>query len=254
MAALTNFLKLLKPEKNDYVDVDKHISENYDKIDSKMQELNTSNSGKLDKGAVSTEYDTAKKIEDKIKAAQGTADNKLNKGSLPATVPDGKAIYDLLENNGGINIDPNLLYLNDVGTKTAGKLYLDRNKKGLFECVQTTTATTNSTTYFVDISNKASADRLANLVNYKFESKKCNFGGTINFYKYGNIGIISIEEVAFKNTQLVCSLPTWFDPKHSVFFAGCNAIQPIEITINNNGIIGFGEVTGISASAAVILN
>ena len=82
MAVLTNFLKLLKPEKNDYVDVDKHISENYDKIDSKMQELNTSNNGKLDKGAVSSEYDTAKKIEDKIKEAQSTADNKLDKGNV----------------------------------------------------------------------------------------------------------------------------------------------------------------------------
>lgn len=77
MAVLTNFLKLLKPEKNDYVDVDKHISENYDKIDSKMQELNTSNSGKLDKGAVSSEYDTAKKIEDKIKEAKKIADNAI---------------------------------------------------------------------------------------------------------------------------------------------------------------------------------
>lgn len=83
MAILTNFLKLLKPEKNDYVDVDKHISENYDKIDSKMQELSTSNNGKLDKGAVSTEYDTAKKIEDKIKTTQSTVDNKLNKGNVP---------------------------------------------------------------------------------------------------------------------------------------------------------------------------
>lgn len=82
MAVLTNFLKLLKPEKNDYVDVDKHISENYDKIDSKMQELSTSNSGKLNKGAVSSEYDTAKKIEDKIKAAQGTVDDKLDKGNV----------------------------------------------------------------------------------------------------------------------------------------------------------------------------
>ena len=122
---------------------------------------------KLDKGAVSTEYDTAEKIEAKIKEAQSTADNKLNKGSLPATVPDGKTIYDLLENNGGINIDTALLYLNDAGTKTAGKVYFDRNKKGLFECIQTTTSTTNSTTYFVDISNKASADRLANLFPFE---------------------------------------------------------------------------------------
>lgn len=79
MALLTKFLKLVKPKKNDYVDVEKHISENYDKIDNKMEELSNSNDEKLNKGNVSSEYDTAKKIEDKIKAVQGTADNKLNK-------------------------------------------------------------------------------------------------------------------------------------------------------------------------------
>ena len=67
MAILTKFLQLLKPERNDYVDVEKHLSENYDKIDTKMEELSNSNDKKLDKGAVSTDYDTAKKIEDKIK-------------------------------------------------------------------------------------------------------------------------------------------------------------------------------------------
>lgn len=66
MAILTNFLKLLKPEKNDYVDVDKHISENYDKIDSKMQELSTSNSGKLDKGNIPSDWDSAEKIKNKV--------------------------------------------------------------------------------------------------------------------------------------------------------------------------------------------
>lgn len=127
--------------------------------------LNEELAKKFNKGAVSSEYDTAAKMEAKIKAAQGTADNKLNKGNLPATIPDAKGIYDLLENNGGLNIDPNLLYLNDAGTKTQGKVYFDRNKKGMFECIQTTTSTTNSTTYFVDISNKASSDRLDNLIN-----------------------------------------------------------------------------------------
>ena len=75
MAILTSFLKLLKPERNDYVDVDKHISENYDKIDTKMQELNNSNIEKLDKGAVSEEYNTAKKIEDKIIGILETINN-----------------------------------------------------------------------------------------------------------------------------------------------------------------------------------
>lgn len=79
MAILTKFLKLLKPEKNDYIDVEKHLSENYDKIDTKMEELSNSNDKKLNKGAVSSEYDTAKKIEDKIKTVQSTANNKVSK-------------------------------------------------------------------------------------------------------------------------------------------------------------------------------
>ena len=74
MAILTKFLKLLKPERNDYVDVEKHLSENYDKIDAKMEELSNSNDKKLDKGAVSLEYDTAKKIEEKIKEAKKAGD------------------------------------------------------------------------------------------------------------------------------------------------------------------------------------
>ena len=93
-------------------------------------------------------------------------DTKLPKGSLPTTIKSGKDLYDMLENNGGINIDTALLYLNDAGTKTAGKVYFDKNKKGLFECIKTTTNTVNSTEFFVDISNKASSDRLANLMKF----------------------------------------------------------------------------------------
>lgn len=46
-------------------------------------EINNKLGAKLDKEAVSTEYDTAKKIEDKIKTAQSTANNKLDKGTVP---------------------------------------------------------------------------------------------------------------------------------------------------------------------------
>lgn len=58
------------------------------------------------------------------------------------------------------------MYLNDTGTKTQGKVYFDKNKRGLFECIKTTTSTVNSTEFFVDISNKASSDRLSNLNDY----------------------------------------------------------------------------------------
>mgnify|MGYP001257913285 CR=1 FL=1 len=54
MGILTNFLKLLKPEPNDFVDVVKHISENYDKLDenakSNNETLTNLSNNKLDKG------------------------------------------------------------------------------------------------------------------------------------------------------------------------------------------------------------
>ena len=75
MAFITNFLKLLKPQPNEYINVTTQISENYDKIDAKMEELSNSNDEKLDKGAVSTDYDTAKKIEEKIKEAKKAGDD-----------------------------------------------------------------------------------------------------------------------------------------------------------------------------------
>ena len=88
---------------------------------------------------------------------------KLNKGSLPAKIIDAKGLYDLIENNSGLNFDTALLFLNDSGTKYVNKIYFDRNKKGMFKCISQTTATTNSTSYFVDISNEANSAQLRNL-------------------------------------------------------------------------------------------
>lgn len=51
MSIITNFLKLIKPEKNDYVDVEEHISNNYDKIDTWARDLviNDLENGGVDK-------------------------------------------------------------------------------------------------------------------------------------------------------------------------------------------------------------
>ena len=131
-------------------------------------------------------------------------DTKLPKGSLPVTVPDGKTIYDMLENNGGINIDTALLYLNDAGTKTAGKVYFDKNKKGLFECIKTTTNTVNSTEFFVDISNKASADRLTNLFKSSIIARNINSTTEIDFSGYNIILIyVTLEKEAIVEQTIV---------------------------------------------------
>ena len=115
---------------------------------------------------------------------------KLNKGSLPAKISDAKGLYDLIENNSGLNFDPNLLFLNDAGTKYVNRIYFDRNKKGMFKCISQTTATTNSTSYFVDISNNSNSDQLRNLQTYnstspdysKKQSVSVNFIAPTNGY------------------------------------------------------------------------
>ena len=197
------------------------VSSEYDtakKIEDKIKTAQSTANNKLDKGTVSAEYNTAAKMEAKIKVAQqtatnagSTANNKLTKGSLPAGITDAKGIYDLIENNSGLNFDPNLLFLNDAGTKTQDKIYFDRNKKGLFRCTQTTTTTTNSTTYFEDISNKSSADRLANLV----------YISSINNWKVIKIlnFILMQKKVIFSGLELhKIELPISLNGEYSIIF------------------------------------
>lgn len=60
-------LTLHKPALDDYVDVEKDLNENYRKIEEWANSSGTELDNKFDDGGVSTDYDTAKKIEDKIK-------------------------------------------------------------------------------------------------------------------------------------------------------------------------------------------
>lgn len=90
MAIFTKFLNLLKPQPNDYINVEEHLGKNYDKIDEGIEKISNE---KLDKGAVSEEYNTAKKIEDKIKETIKKAE-RLPIGSIldypvDAVVPPG---------------------------------------------------------------------------------------------------------------------------------------------------------------------
>ena len=71
-----------------------------------------------------------------------------------------------IRNVAGGEFDPDLLFLNDTGTKTAGKLYYDRLKSGVFKCIKQTTSTVNSTEFFVDVSSLQNANRLDNLISY----------------------------------------------------------------------------------------
>ena len=102
-----------------------------------------------------------------VKGIDDSNNEKLDKGLLPSTLSTAEKIVSALQANGGLKFDPDLLYLNDEGTKKVGYYYLDRLKNGIFECLVETTTTVNDSSKFRDISNKASADRLDNLIKVK---------------------------------------------------------------------------------------
>ena len=92
MGILTNFLKLLKPEPNDFVDVVKHISENYDKLDENAETTNQSLKGlkndKLDKGTYpGTATDIKNEIDGKVSKAGDIVDGNLKMtGTAPIEI------------------------------------------------------------------------------------------------------------------------------------------------------------------------
>lgn len=118
MGILTNFLKLLKPEPNDFVDVAKHISENYDKLDenakSNDETLTNLNNNKLDKGTYTGDAGTLNEKIDIVSKSKlnNTGDNMIGFLNLittkDTTSNPGTIILknDLSEgNNGGIELD-----------------------------------------------------------------------------------------------------------------------------------------------------
>ena len=113
-------------------------------------------------GRVSVEENSSRRpVSDAEKA---TWNGKLTQGSVPASLNSAEKIVAALQGNGGLRFDENLLYLNDEGTKKKGFYYLDRLKAGIFECLEQTNEKVNNSAKFKDISNKASSDRLDNLV------------------------------------------------------------------------------------------
>lgn len=106
MSILTNFLKLVKPEKNDYVDVEEHISNNLDKIDEKMENFNLN---KLDKGGYTG---TAQNLLTEIsKIASKTVLGRMIVGK-GLTVDSSSGRTSVVSKNDGIIVNDNDIQLN----------------------------------------------------------------------------------------------------------------------------------------------
>ena len=166
---------------------------------------------------------------------------KLNRGSLHSKIPDAKGLYDLIESNSGLNFDTALLYLNDAGTKYVNKIYFDRNKKGLFKCISQTTSTTNSTSYFVDISNEANSAQLRNLSNSYIVETSNNSNGFYRKYSDGYIEQYGFVSVPVDGSRAIT---------YPVKFTNLSSIM-IQCTVNKTVIDDHSDCA-LSASSVTV--
>ena len=144
-----------------------------------------------------------------------------------------------IRNVAGGEFDTALLYLNDTGTKTAGKLYYDKNKSGVFKCIQTTTSTVNSTTNFVDVSSLENANKLENLSKKIILSRIKNITSYQDFRKL-NMGRYIVDIDLPELTATYCLLEI-FKLKNEEIYDVYVRVQALNKTyyafVNNNGSV-----------------
>lgn len=187
-------------------------------------------------------------------------EKKLTLGTVPASLNSAEKIVAALQGNGGLKFDENLLYLNDKGTKKVGYYYLDRLADGIFECLEQTEETVNNSAKFRDVSNKASADRLDNLirpkVEYLIESQMYTKGSSFN------VGEILDDDIFIISVGLN-SVERAYTAVHSIrrnvesnnlvisFFGSANVSSPCAVAFNIRKSGGIVECTTMSGSANV---
>lgn len=148
--------------------------------------------------------------------------NKINSkmvaGTLINSMNTGENIVKALQGNAGLNFDPNLLYLDNIGTKTKGYVYLDSRVKGVFECLNTTSSTANETVNFLNISNKSNSDKLENLSKNNY-SKIENANTSVYIYEnsFQYMIIVKLKKSFSDNESLITlTLPLAIDDTISI--------------------------------------
>lgn len=194
MGILTNFLKLLKPEPNDFVDVAKHISENYDKLDQNAETTNETltdlGNNKLDKGTYTkTAGDLKTEIDSKLDKGSYTGNaqslnesiNNLNKIKLDNGGYTGNAqgLKDLSTSiwggvYGGI--------IQEQGLKEVGKHYIDNINGKAYRCIKSGNWTTNTIENFEECNVQENLNKLKKF--YKGTDYNSNFS-----YTDANVGL-----------------------------------------------------------------
>lgn len=162
---------------------------------------------------------------------KNTAFNK-NFGTTADTVLEGNKLDEINEKFKTVNneIDAkfkgvaggkvNLNFIQDQGEKIEGEYYLDKTSGKLHRCIKRTSSTVNSNEYFKDMSMDSIVNELKSLSIFSYETFSGNrnvsgkiYTSELNFFRIGNIVIVSGTLFAMANYDYGISLPTIYRPK-----------------------------------------
>lgn len=264
MAILTKFLQLLKPEKNDYVDVEKHLSENYDKIDAELEKkasatqlgrIKIGTNLKIDPDGTlhgNPGYTHPSGNGNNHIPANGTSGNflkylsagvaqwaKITKKDIDDFPSFGTEANEMLE---GAKLAETLGIpyggsLNNSNTKTEGTAYYDSTTKKTYKCTVTNTLNYADASKYEAISNNDLLLKFQNLFSNgnnsngfwskNFITSEIIQRGDSGVYSNGQIKTITLP-IPFTNTNYIV-IPINSNTTNNNYYS----YQPHEKTTNN---------------------
>lgn len=121
----------------------------------------------------------------------------LGQGTTENDISVMKRELDMLSGSGiGYN---GIYYIQDAGSKEAGKIYLDKTQEGIWKCLKTTTSI-NNTSDFERIDNTTLDDKLRNLYNFKLLKIKTELDFSFNNLTELNNNASTLKSILDQNS------------------------------------------------------
>lgn len=189
MSEYTKYLRLIKPQGNEYYNVE-NFNHNAELIDKETEKLNTAVT-KIQEGAT----------REKAGIVQfGTEEGKALEGMMLARLAGAY----------GYGGD-----IQDEGVKNPNYIYYDRNTRKMYKCLNQNNDVSANVANFIPLDNNSLSDKINNLSYFKFEvatiTSNKNTTGGFGLIACGNLRIIYFSNIIIKNDyETTFRLPDWF--------------------------------------------
>nr|DAX23430.1 MAG TPA: putative tail fiber protein [Caudoviricetes sp.] len=225
MAEYTKYLRLMKPQGNEYYNIE-NFNHNAELIDKETEKLNN---------AV-TEIKNGATREKKGIVQFGTEEGKALEGMMLAR------IFGCVGYGGDIQ---------DAGVKDVNYIYYDRNTRKMYKCLNQNSDVSANVANFVPLDNNSLLDRLENLFTTKEEKTK------LSLAQINNVDLNNIIEPGFYTSSgwsnNIINIPTELNHNEGrafylLVFALENGAYCQQILYSFKGLIFYRAITGANSA------